>query len=389
MSDIVWIGETNARTAKRFGIRAADRLYHTYVLGQTGVGKTTLLQNILAQDIGTGRGCALIDPHGDLAAGVLANAPDAHRIAITYLDIADPDFPVGYNPLMRVSEGRRPLVASGLMSVMAKLWSDAWGPRMEHILRNTLLALLDQPRAELPDVLSMLGDKQFRARAMRNIENEQVRTFWEKEFSGYSERYLNEAIAPIQNKIGAFLADPRLRRFVSPKDGGMRLRKIMDEGGVLLVNLSKGRVGEDSASLLGSLIVTAIGLAALSRAGMPEAARRPFFVVVDEFQNVTTLAFAEMLSELRKFGVGFVLAHQYLAQLDPAIRAAVLGNVGTVISFRVGPEDAQTLARQFAPRFSPLDLINLPNYHIYLRLMIDGAPSQPFSAVTLRVPRSG
>lgn len=388
MNDIVWIGETNARTAKRFGIRATDRLYHTYILGQTGVGKTTLLQNILAQDIADGRGCALIDPHGDLAARVLATAPDARRSAITYLDIADPDFPVGYNPLMHVSEGRRPLVASGLMSVMEKLWSDAWGPRMEHILRNTLLALLDQPRAELSDVLSMLGDKQFRTRAIRNIENEQVRAFWEKEFSGYSERYLNEAIAPIQNKIGAFLADPRLRRFVSPKDGGMRLRKIMDEGGVLLVNLSKGRVGEDSASLLGSLIVTAIGLAALSRADMPEAARRPFFTVVDEFQNVTTLAFAEMLSELRKFGVGFVLAHQYLAQLDPAIRAAVLGNVGTVISFRVGPEDAHTLARQFAPRFSPLDLISLPNYHIYLRLMIDGAPSQPFSAVTFSGPRS-
>lgn len=385
MDEVAVIGRTNKRASQLFGIRLPDRLLHTYIIGQTGVGKTTLVQSLVLQDIVAGRGCALIDPHGDLAQRVLARVPRMHRERVTHIDIADPALSLGYNPLVRVSEEKRPLVASGLMSVMEKLWADAWGPRMEHILRNTLLALLDQPKASMPDILRMLSESDFRRTATKRVINPQVRAFWEKEFPGYSERYLADAIAPIQNKVGAFLADPRLRKFVCPEDDGIRIRRIMDEGGVLLVNLSKGRVGEDSSALLGSLIVTAIGLAALSRADIPEPSRRPFYVFVDEFQNVTTLAFAEMLSELRKFGVGFVLAHQYLAQLDPAIRAAVLGNVGTVICFRVGPEDAHLLARQFEPRITPLDLINLPNHHIYLRLMIDGAPSQPFSAVTLPV----
>lgn len=290
------------------------------------------------------------------------------------------------NPLTRVSAARRPLVASGLLSVMKKMWSEAWGVRMEHILRNALLALLDQPKASLPDVLRLLNDKHFRREAMRHVENEQVREFWATEFKGYSPRFIADSIAPIQNKVGAFLTDPRLRRFVCPEDRGLRLREIMDEGRILIVNLSKGVLGEDSASILGGLLVTAIGLAALSRADLPEERRRPFFLYLDEFQNVTTLAMAEMLSELRKYGVGLVMAHQYLAQLEPEIRHAVLGNAGTVISFRVGPEDAHVLARQFEPEFTPLDLMNLPNRSFYIRLMIDGAPSKPFSATTALPP---
>ncbi|MEQ1707491.1 MAG: TraM recognition domain-containing protein [Terricaulis sp.] len=360
-----------------------DRLSHIYAIGETGVGKTTFLQGLIRQDIAAGIGCAFIDPHGDVAKEILASVPEHRRDAVAYIDIADPALAFGYNPLTHVSAPYRSLVASGLMAVMKKMWSDAWGVRMEHILRNTLLALLDQPEAQLPDVLLMLGDKRFRYHAIKNIENEQVREFWTKEFPAYQARFVADAIQPIQNKVGAFLADPRLRRFVCPEGRGLRFREIMDEGRVVLVNLSKGVLGEDSASTLGGLLVTAIGLAALSRADVPEIERRPFFLHLDEFQNVTTLAMAEMLSELRKYGVGLVMAHQYLAQLEPDIRHAVLGNAGTIISFRVGAEDAHVMARQFEPAFEPIDLMNLPNRHFYLRLMIDGAPSTPFSAVTL------
>ncbi|PZO49308.1 MAG: hypothetical protein DCF16_14770 [Alphaproteobacteria bacterium] len=379
-----YLGRTNARAKFReFGIRQRDRLTHMYVVGETGVGKTTFLEGLILQDIASGVGCMFVDPHGDVTKSILVRAPSDRLNSIVCIDIADPSLTLGYNPLTRVSSAQRPLVASGLMAVMKKMWSDAWGVRMEHILRNTLLALLDQPQAQLPDVLHMLGDKRFRYAAIRNIENEQVRAFWTKEFPAYAPRFIADAIQPIQNKVGAFLADPRLRRFVCPEDRGLRFRQIMDEGRVVLVNLSKGVLGEDSASILGGLLVTAIGLAALSRADVPEAERRPFFLYLDEFQNVTTLAMAEMLSELRKYGVGLVMAHQYLAQLEPEIRHAVLGNAGTIISFRVGAEDAYVLARQFEPAFEPIDLMNLPNRHMYLRLMIDGAPSPPFSAVTM------
>ncbi|NOT54808.1 MAG: type IV secretion system DNA-binding domain-containing protein [Deltaproteobacteria bacterium] len=360
-----------------------DRLTHAYVIGETGVGKTTLLEVLSLQDIAARRGCMFIDPHGDTVRSLATHTSGDRFRNVILIDLADPSTAHGYNPLTRVSARYRPLVASGLMAVMKKMWSDAWGVRMEHILRNTLLALLDQPEAQLPDVLHMLGDKRFRYAAIKNIENEQVREFWTKEFPAYQTRFVADAIQPIQNKVGAFLADPRLRRFVCPEGRGLRFREIMDEGRVVLVNLSKGVLGEDSASTLGGLLVTAIGLAALSRADVPEIERRPFFLYLDEFQNVTTLAMAEMLSELRKYGVGLVMAHQYLAQLEPDIRHAVLGNAGTIISFRVGAEDAHVMARQFEPAFEPIDLMNLPNRHFYLRLMIDGAPSTPFSAVTL------
>lgn len=378
------LGRTNARAIHRpFGMHASDRLLHIYVVGETGVGKTTFLEGMFRQDIAAETGCAFVDPHGDIVRHLLENLPKHIRQAVVFVDIADRDIALGYNPLTRVSSPYRPLVAAGLIAVMKKMWSDAWGVRMEHILRNTLLALLDQPKADMRDILPMLSDKRFRSMAIRNIENTQVREFWTKEFPAYPARFIADSIAPIQNKVGAFLADPRLRRFVCPEDRGLRLREIMDEGRVLLVNLSKGLLGEDSASTLGGLLVTSIGLAALSRADVPENERRPFFLYLDEFQNVTTLAMAEMLSELRKYGVGLVMAHQYLAQLDPAIRHAVLGNAGTIICFRVGPEDAHVLARQFEPIFEPIDLMNLPNRHIYLRLMIDGAPSRPFSAITI------
>lgn len=367
-----------------FGIKQADRLSHMYVIGKTGVGKTTLLEILIRQDIAAGRGCALVDPHGDLVERIAATIPE-HRAADTiYFNVPDPTQPFGYNPLLHVSPGLRSLVASGLIDVFKKMWADAWGVRMEHILRNALLALLDQPKAALPDILSLLRRKEFRMKVLANVENEQVKSFWRDEFPKYSFRNQADGIAPIQNKVGAFLADPKLRRIVVPENGGLRLREIMDQGKVLLVNLSQGKIGTDSASLFGALLVTALGSAAFSRAYQDEASRRPFFLYVDEFQTFTTLALANMLSELRKFGVGMVMAHQYLQQLDPDIAHAVLGNAGTLIAFRLGAYDAALIAREFEPVFAPVDLLNLPNHNIFLKLMIDGMPSKPFSATTLR-----
>jgi hypothetical protein len=279
-----------------------------------------------------------------------------------YLNIPDPEQSYGYNPLPRVRPDMRALVASGLMEVLKKMWAEAWGVRMEHILRNALLALLDQPSATLADIPLLLNAKAFRKQILANVTNEQVRQFWRLEYERYSPRYRADAIAPILNKAGTFLADPKLNRILTRPDGRLRLRAVMDEGKVLLVNLAKGKIGEDSAALLGGLLVTSLGLAAYSRADVPESERRPFYIYVDEFQNFTTLAIANMLSELRKFGVGMVLAHQYLHQLEPDIRHAVLGNAGTIISFRLGPEDAAFIAREFEPYFDHLDLMNLPNH---------------------------
>lgn len=327
------------------------------------------------------RGFAFFDPHGDAAQRVRAAVVAGGR-ELTYIDISSGEGP-GYNPLTRVSFARRPLVCSGMLSAMKKAWPEAWGMRMEHILRNVLLALLDQPAAQLPDVLRLLDDKQYRREVVRRIENDQVRSFWTTEFKSYSPRYWAEMTASIRNKIGAFLSDPRLRQFVCPTDEGLRLRAIMDRGQPLIVNLPKGTLGEDSASILGALLVNSMAMAALSRADVPANERRPFFLYLDEFQNFTTLALVEMFSELRKFGLGIVASHQFLDQIDVRLRHAVLGNAGTIICFRTGPDDARTLAKHFEPAFGADDLANLPNHHMYLRLMIDGTPSQPFSAKTL------
>ena len=371
-----------------FGIKDEDRLLHLYVIGKTGTGKSTLLENMALQDLERGKGLALIDPHGDLVARIAARIPESRRDDVIYLDATDPSQPFGYNPLRHVREDRIALAASGMMDVFKKMWPDAWGVRMEHILRNVLMALLEQPDATLHDVLRIFSDKEFRKSVGRSLRNETVRTFLLKEFDQFSFGYRADGTAPIQNKVGAFLADPLLDRILTSPEKDIRIRRIMDEGKVLLVNLAKGRIGEDSSALLGGLLVTAIGLAAYTRADMPEAQRRNFFVYVDEFQSFTTLALASMLSELRKYRVGFTIAHQYMHQLEPDVRHAVLGNVGSMISFRVGAEDAPYLVREFHERFETADFLQLPNYRIYLKLMIDGTPSAPFSAVTLGpVPR--
>lgn len=381
---ISYIGETTFhRRFQRFGIKQADRLSHVHVLGKTGVGKSTLLEGLARQDLAAGRGFALIDPHGDMVERIAAAVPPSLRHRVRYLNAPDATQPFGYNPLRRVRHDKIALAASGLLETLKKLWPEAWGVRMEHVLRNSLYALIEREGSVLPDLLRLYADKTFRRQVTAGIRNETVRSFWTDEFEHYPERYKLEVVAPIQNKLGALLSDPTLYRIlVAPKEE-LRFRALMDEGGVLLVNLSKGQLGEDSATTLGGLLVSTIGLAALSRAELSAEERRPFFLHVDEFQSFTTLSFVNMLSELRKYGLGLTLAHQHFHQLEPDVRHAVLGNAATLISFRVGPEDAMILAREYQPTFGVEDLINLPNRHIYLKLMIDGTPSRPFSARTV------
>ncbi len=380
------LGYTNSRNRYRqFGIRQADRLSHLYVIGKTGTGKTTLLKNLIMQDMVAGRGCAILDPHGDLVEDVFSwseRYPEKIATPVTYLNAPDQSQPYGYNPIRHVSPPLRPLLASGILEVFKKLWQEAWGVRMEHIFRNVLLTLLDLPQSSLVDVQRILIDKPFLRSAIRHVTNPHVRNFWEKEFAKYSYRYRADAIAPIQNKIGGFLANPTLCRILTEPKQNLSLRNVMDNGEVLLVNLSKGKMGEDASHLLGGLLMTSLGLAAFSRANIVEKERRPFYLYADEFQNFTTLSIVNMTSELRKYKLGLILANQYLNQLDPDISYAVLGNVGTLLSFRVGPQDAMYLEKEFHPVFSQTDLVNLPNYNIYIKLMIDGAPSKPFSGVT-------
>lgn len=377
--DISYFAETNARNCyRRFGIRQGDRFSHVYALGKTGVGKSTLLEALARQDLEAGRGFCLIDPHGDLAEKMRAAAVHSGRPFI-YMDAAAPIQPYGYNPLRRVREDKIPLAVSGLMDAMKKLWADAWGVRMEHVLRSSLYALIEREGSTLPDILRLYADKAFRREVVRRIRNDTVRAYWRDEFEHYLDRQRMEAVAPIQNKLGALLTDPRLFRALVNPPQPISFRTLMDTGGILIVNLAKGQMGEDSANVLGSMMVATLGMAGLSRADLPVSERRPFFLYVDEFQTFTTLAFTNLMPELRKYGIGLTLAHQYLHQLDDDVRHSVLGNAGTLISFRVGPDDAAVIGREMQPVFETLDLLNLPNHYFYVKLMIEGAPSKPFS----------
>lgn len=381
--DISYFAETDFRARHiPFGIRQADRLLHMYIIGKTGVGKSRLIETLVRQDIAAGRGFALVDPHGDLAERVWEGCAESARDRITYLDAPSPRQPYGYNPLRRVRDDRIPLAAAGLLETMRKLWPNAWGVRMEHVLRNSLYALLERHDSDLSDILQLYNDKKFRKRVAREVRNDVVREFWKVEFENYPARLRAEAVAPIQNKLGALLSDPTLRRiFVAPASD-IRFRPLMDEGRGLLVNLSRGELGEDASQILGGFIVSTIAMAAFSRANVSESQRRPFFLYVDEFQSFTTLAFVNMMAELRKYGVGLVLAHQHLHQLEPDIRHAVLGNAATLIVFRLGADDALHVGAELRPTFSAQDLMSLPNRHACLRMMIDQSPSKPFSART-------
>jgi type IV secretory pathway TraG/TraD family ATPase VirD4 len=370
-------------TSRLFGIRQADRRAHMYVIGKTGTGKSTLLETMMRQDIQAGDGFALLDPHGDLIERVLAAIPEARKRDLIYFNVPDTTQPLGFNPLERVPPAQRALAASYLLEAFKKLWAQFWGPRSEHILRNALFALLEQPQATLADVLRLFDDATFRKTVADRVANAQVRRFWLKEYESYPARLRADSIAPIQNKIGAFLADTRLKDILTQTKSAFDLRKVMDEGQILLVNLAKGKIGEDTASLLGALLVTRFAVSALSRADTPEEKRRPFYLYLDEFHTFTTLSIASMLSELRKYRVGMILAHQYISQLDEKVCDAILGNVGTMISFRLGAQDAKVFKKEFSPEFSALDLVSLPNYEICLKLMVEGNISRPFSAETL------
>lgn len=381
---ITALGETKERGAGRvFGIQQPDRRHHVYTVGKTGTGKSTLLETMLRQDIAAGAGAALVDPHGDLAERILDWFPEERRDDLIVFDVTDREDPPAFNPLGQVPPDKRALTASQLVEVFHKIWSHSWGPRLEHILRHALLALLNRPQATLDDVLRMLEDEDFRERTAKSSPNPQVRRFWLEEFPGYPKRLRGNAMSPIQNKVGAFVANPILRGILTQPASDVDLREIMDEGKVLVVNLAKGQVGPDNAALLGGLLVTRMGLEALGRAEVPKAERRDFHFYLDEFHNFTTHGLASMLSELRKYRLNLTLAHQHLAQLDEEVQEAILGNVGTTAAFRIGPRDAEILERDFAPEFAAEDLTQLPNYHVYLKLMIEGTASRPFAARTL------
>jgi hypothetical protein len=354
-----------------------------YVIGKTGTGKSTLLETMIRQDMDAGDGFALFDPHGDLVEKIFGAVPAERRNDLIYLNAPDRNQLYGFNPVGNVLEEKRPLAASGLLEVFKKIWIDSWGPRMEHILRNAILALLDRPNSTLADMPRLFDDKTFRRSALFYSRNEQVRYFWLNEYEKYPARLKAEAIAPIQNKVGAFLANPILKKIVTEPETKINLRRIMDERKILLVNLAKGKIGEDTAGLLGALLVSRIALAALSRTDLPEQERSDFFVYLDEFQNYTTLSMANMLSELRKYRTNLILAHQYLNQLDENVRDAILGNTGTIICFRIGAEDADVIAREFAPYVRAEDLVNLSNYNVYVKVMVDGVVSRPFSGETM------
>lgn len=380
---ITYLAQTCGRSPhQKFGIKQSDRLSHTYVIGKTGTGKSTLLLNMMMQDVEHGNGFCLIDPHGDLVEQIYENIPKHRKRDIIYLDVPNVHQVYGYNPLRYVKEEKRSLAASGVLEVFKKMWSNSWGVRMEHILRNTILTLLEIPDSNLGDILRLLSDDDFRKRVVGKVTNKQIRYFWEQEFASYSPSFRQTVIAPIQNKVGAFLTDPNVRKvLINPKQD-ISFRKIMDGRKILLVNLAKGKIGEDATGLLGGLLVTTLGLAAYSRQDIPAHQRLNFFVYMDEFQNFTTLSIANMFSELRKFACGIICACQYQFQIEPSTREAILGNCGTLISFRIGAKDASYIAQELAPKFKPLDLVRLPNYQISLKLMINGTPSRSFSGNT-------
>lgn len=358
-----------------FAISLPDRLLHMYIVGQTGTGKSTLLGNLALQDAMAGNGFCLIDPHGDLAER-LHQSIDAPHI---YWDVADPMSPYGYNPIAPVSANFRPLIASALIDTLKKQWPEAWGARMEHLLRFAVLALLEQPYSDLRDIVKLFVFKTFRRRVIERLTDEQSLFFWKHEFEQMNYQNAADGVAPIANKLGAFLAHPVVRKALCEPEKPLKFRHLMDTGQPVIVNLAKGRLGTDITNVLGGLLVATIMHASFTRHGLPEIARKPFFLHVDEFHSFTTTAFASLLSEARKYGLGLTLAHQHVVQTDRAVFEAILGNVGTLLAFRVGARDAPIFQRQFGT-VDAHDLVNLPNHRSFVQLMVEGRKTHAFSA---------
>ena len=373
---ITYFAETDARGKKvRFGIKAEDRTRHVYVIGKTGMGKSTLLENMAAQDIQNGEGMCFIDPHGKTTDLLLEYVPKERIRDVIVIAPYDLDNPISFNVLESVDATKRHLVVGGLMSTFKKIWEDAWSARMEYILTNTLLALLEAPNTTLLGVNRMLSDKAYRNEIVSHVTDPSVKSFWVKEFANYTERMAAEAVPAIQNKVGQFTANPLIRNMIGQAKSSFDFRKAMDERKIIIINLSKGRIGDENMKLLGGLLVTKIYLAAMSRADVPDRVMKMlpnFYLFVDEFQNFANASFADILSEARKYKLNLTIAHQYIEQMDEIVRPAVFGNVGTMIAFRVGATDAEVFEKEFAPVFVLEDLVNLGRYQLYLKLMIDG-----------------
>lgn len=386
--EITYFAETNYRdTRKVFGIKRRDRRQHMYILGKSGTGKSVLISNLAYQDIKHGHGLAIVDPHGDLVEEILSSIPPERLGDVVYFNPSDPDYHIGFNVLEVKNDKQKHLIASGIMGIFTKIWANAWSSRMEYILNNSILALLDTPGTTLLGIPRLLVDKDYRQGIIKNIKDPVVRTFWVHEYESWQERYRSEAIAPIQNKVGQFLSTALVRNIVGQQKSTIDVSEIMDKGKIFLINLSKGRIGEDNSALLGGMMITKLQLAAMERVDILEDDRKDFYLYVDEFQNFVTESFASILSEARKYRLNLIVAHQYIAQLSEQdstiVRDAVFGNVGTMIVFRVGAADADFIETEFMPEFTPEDFVSLPNYHIYLKLLVDGMTTRPFSSVTL------
>lgn len=383
-------GLTNFRGINhQFGMLRSDRSRHVYIIGQTGAGKSGLLELFALSDIYHNQGYAIIDPHGDFAIENMKFIPEARLDDVVYFNPADVEHPIGFNPLEVTNPAQKSTISSEVIGVLKRMFGDSWGPRLEYILRYTILALLDRPEPTMLDITRMLTDKKFRKETIGYCNDVVVRQFWNVEFASWSEKFQTEAIAPVLNKVGAFTANPIIRNIIGQTHSSFNIRQIMDEGKILVVNLSKGLIGEDNAGILGSFLVTKIQLAAMSRSDILDIHdRRPFYLYVDEFQNFATDSFATILSEARKYGLNLTVANQYISQMEPTVRDAVFGNVGTMISFRVSPDDSPILAKQFEPQFEENDLTQMHNRNFIINMVINGEKAPAFSATTLNLPEA-
>ena len=381
-------GMTNFRGINhQFGMLRYDRSRHVYIIGQTGAGKSGLLELFALSDIFHGQGYAIIDPHGDFAINNMRFIPGSRLKDVVYFNPADTAFPLGFNPLEVTNPNQKTNISSEVIGVLKRMFGDSWGPRLEYILRYTILALLDRPETTMLDITRMLTDKKFRKDTLSYCTDTVVLQFWNVEFASWTDKFQAEAIAPVLNKVGAFTANPVIRNIIGQPKSTFNIREIMDEGKILIVNLSKGLIGEDNASILGSFLVTKIQLAAMSRSDIPDIKdRRPFYLYVDEFQNFATDSFATILSEARKYGLNLTVANQYISQMSDTVRDAVFGNVGTMISFRVSADDSPILAKQFEPQFEPNDLLQMHNRNFIINMVINGEKAPAFSAKTLNLP---
>src|SRR3989344_2064909 len=388
--DVCFFGRTNyvaALEEKRFifGIKRSDRRRHMYVVGKSGVGKSKLLELLARQDIAYGHGLCLIDPHGDVIQDILDFIPENRTKDVILIDPSDTKFPVSFNPLQNVHPEMKHQLTQGLIEVMEKQFGANWTPRLEHVFRFTCLALLDYPYATMRGMISMLTDREYRQKVVDYITDDMVKRFWAVEFADWSEKFDTEAIIPLVNKLGQFLSDPLLRNIFAQKGNKVDLEDIMNNRKILLINLSKGKLGEENSSFFGSMFITKIKQAGMARASLPEKERTDFYLYVDEFHNLVTNTFENLFSEARKYGLCLVVAHQYLYQLMPAVQATVLGNSVTIAIFRVGGEDAKKLESEMTPVFKAKDMINLGMQEFYIKMTIDGNTYDPFSAETLKV----